>query len=679
MVEDNAAKPISKKRKVLFKTIGILLPLLVLCLIEVSLRVFGYGHDLTLFVEYGGDKNFLVLNPNASRRYFSNQSIATTGNSEIFKKEKDSNTIRIFVLGESTTIGYPYFHNGSFHRWLQYRLMHTFPDKNFEIINLSLTAVNSYTVAGFAQEVVNYQPDAVLIYTGHNEYYGALGVGSTNTIAGNRGIVKLVLYLRGFRTVQLLTNLYEKMASHGEKDPQTAGVTRMKMMVAQQQIPMGSSLYKRGIEQFSANMDETLSLFNSKHILVFISNLVSNEKDLQPFINVPPDRLNSAGFNKYYTAGLEAFKNNDSLAALANLKQANQVYGMHALCNYYLGQLAYNKGDFTTAKEYFSKARDLDALRFRAPAQNNEVITALCNKYPVAHLVDTKSAFEAYSDNHIIGNWLILEHVHPNLKGYAILSDAFYEAMKKANFITVNKQNEISFAQLLATMPITAIDSLTGVYRISNIKNSWPFNERPRKDSVVPTSVEEQLAYGVTYKRIGWDEAMDKLYRYYVENKELAKAKTITEGLVLENPSDGRFYEKAAMVCGQLNDYESTIFYLAKAFALSPSFDKARTLFVLYLKLDQPAGAMPYLDYAINNNSAGMNLAPIKPIAEEIIQLQQQYVRDTSATLVLNKIAADYFKMGNRDGASRYVDKILKKNHNNKGALEMLAVLNKPH
>jgi Tfp pilus assembly protein PilF len=39
--------------------------------------------------------------------------MAPTGNSEPFKKIKDENTCRIFVLGESTTIGYPYFHNGS--------------------------------------------------------------------------------------------------------------------------------------------------------------------------------------------------------------------------------------------------------------------------------------------------------------------------------------------------------------------------------------------------------------------------------------------------------------------------------------------------------------------------------------------------------------------------------------
>jgi hypothetical protein len=34
------------------------LPLLVLSLVEMSLRVFHYGHDLSLFIEYPADKDF---------------------------------------------------------------------------------------------------------------------------------------------------------------------------------------------------------------------------------------------------------------------------------------------------------------------------------------------------------------------------------------------------------------------------------------------------------------------------------------------------------------------------------------------------------------------------------------------------------------------------------------------
>jgi len=329
-------KPVTGKRIWIFRGIAILIPFLVLLLLELSLRLFHYGYDTSLFIESPTDKNFLVFNPDASRKYFMDQLNATQGNRELFKKEKDGNTFRVFVLGESTTIGYPYYHNGSFHRWLLYRLMKTYPGKNFEIINLSLTAVNSYTVLGFGKALVNYEPDAVLVYTGHNEYYGALGVGSTDKIGGSPWLVNTLIALRTLRVVQLMTSGYQKIARAVGPAASKAGKTRMELMVGDQQIPYRSKLFYQGIDQFRSNMNNLMDLFNRRHIPVFIGTVVSNEKDLSPFISIPSDS--------------------------------------DALSNYRLGRLRYEQGNFAQAKEYFSKARTLDALRFRAPDQINGIV-----------------------------------------------------------------------------------------------------------------------------------------------------------------------------------------------------------------------------------------------------------------------------------------------------------------
>src|SRR3984957_12308696 len=270
-----------------FRIIAILLPFLLLGLLELSLRLFHYGYDTSLFIEAPGNKDYLIFNPDASRRYFTDQLNATSGNREPFRKVKEAGTLRIFVLGESTTIGYPYFHNGSFHRWLQYRLMRSFPDKKLEIVNISLTAVNSYTVLGFAREVVNYEPDAILIYTGHNEYYGALGVGSTNRLGSSPALINTLLWLRQFRVVQLLTQVYSKIAHLFSAGPTKAGKTRMELMVGDQQIGYGSPLFDLGLRQFKTNMGKTLELFHRQGIPVFLSNVVSNLRDQQPFVSLP--------------------------------------------------------------------------------------------------------------------------------------------------------------------------------------------------------------------------------------------------------------------------------------------------------------------------------------------------------------------------------------------------------
>ncbi|HVW60767.1 MAG TPA: hypothetical protein VHC48_12040, partial [Puia sp.] len=500
----------------LFKWISILLPFLLLALVEIGLRVFHYGADLHLFVEYPADKDYLVLNPAASKRYFTNQANATTGNIEPFKKEKDEGTMRIFVLGESTTIGYPYFHNGSFHRWMQYRLMHDYPDKRFEVINISLTAVNSYTVLGFAREVVDYQPDAILIYTGHNEYYGALGVGSTDRIGGARWLVNLLLLLRQLRIVQWMTNTYEHAAglfrSHGTGSPRT----RMEGMVANEKIPYGSKLYQRGIDQFKENMDETLHLLDQRHIPVFISNLVSNEKDLSPFISIAADSAKYAVFIKNYAEGKRAFDKNDWTTAYKYFRAAEGIDSMYAQCNYYLGRLTLRQGDPGQAKAWFSRAEELDALRFRAPSPMNNIIPKLAAQYKSIHLVDARSAFEARSEYGIIGDELLLEHIHPNIYGYALLSDAFYRAMKAAGMFAGNSVDvtPLTLEELRHSMPILEMDSLIGEYKIGKLKKSWPFNQgaggtsTPDSAAVPPVaSIEARLAYSVVFENLNWEDA----------------------------------------------------------------------------------------------------------------------------------------------------------------------------
>lgn len=501
----------------LFKAIAILLPFLLIGLLEVSLRLFHYGYDVSLFTEYPRSEKFLMFNPHASKQYFPNPEFASIGNQELFAKKKGEHTFRVFVLGESTTIGYPYFHNGSFHRWLLFRLMHTYPDKNFEIINLSLTAVNSYTVRGFAKELVSYQPDAVFIYSGQNEYYGALGVASSQSIGGSPSVVNALLSLRQLRTVQMLALVYYKIAAIGHKEDKP-DATRMELMAGKQEVAYQSDLYYKGIYQFRVNMEATLSVLQQHDIPVFISNLVSNVKDIPPFINDTTD---------YY------------------------------------------------GKRQFFEAKEHDKLRFRAPEAMNLVIDSLCRVYSNAYLVDSYERFSQNSEDRLLGNNLFTDHVHPNLKGYYLMSNAFYDALQKSGLLPSASGHEMTEAQLAAEMPLSVIDSLAGELRIQNLKGRWPFNDARYKNFVVPAGNPiDAMAAALFRKQAGWLEVQNQLYMYYVRQNQPEKAARIAEGVMLEYPEDPVFYQKAAQVYGQLGNKEKAMFYLRKYVMLAPTFNK---------------------------------------------------------------------------------------------------------
>jgi lysophospholipase L1-like esterase len=637
-------------RKRLIKLIAISLPIIAILLIEGALRLFHYGYDASVFIPMPGKSDYLIFNPDASKRYFTDPLIATSGNKEPFLRTKPPGTTRIFVLGESTTIGYPYFHNGSFHRWLQYRLLQTNPEKKVEIINVALTAINSYTVLGFAKEVAKQQPDAVLIYTGHNEYYGALGVGSTNRLNGSPALINTLLWLRQWRLVQLFSRTLSAITRIFTSAPSKAGKTRMELMVADQQIAYGSPLYTRGIRQFRDNMDATLAIFEKKQIPVFLSNLISNLRDQRPLasttaVHSPDTRADNPDTRT---------QSSDTTAHGPDSTDAQYIYG--------LATAAWQRGDYTTAKQDFLLAKDLDALRFRAPETLNEIIDTLCKKYHTnTHLVDTRAAFDSASEHGIPGDKLLLEHVHPNLAGYALMSDVFYHALLDYGILPSPDTNaSLTLQKLTTDMPITRVDSLSAAFRIDNLKHNWPFNTTghdngpPSRQAYHLTTEESDLAYALAFEHLPWEEAMRQLYDYYSKTEDWTRAAGVMEALCLEHPTETEFLEKTAMLYGKGGSTKKAIQYFRRAFDRQPSFDKARYLFVLCLQSDEPAAAMPYLDYAIANNTAAMPLLPIRAAALNIIRLKTRLTVDSTNHAILDSIATSYEKMGNHVAVLKY-------------------------
>jgi len=195
-----------------------------------------------------------------------------------------------------------------------------------------------------------------------------------------------------------------------------------------------------------------------------------------------------------------------------------------------------------------------------------------------------------------------------------------------------------------------------------------------------PESVNQALDEAVN--KIAWspDRAVLKIiflvgdappHMDYAGEKQWAKAVKVVEALSLEHPTEVAFYDRAADIYGELKDDANAVCWFRRSFSISPDFEKARRIFGLYLKQDRPSDALPYLDYAIRNNTSGFNLAPVKQLAQEVIQLQQTSHKDDPDPAVLNSIAAKYLSMGNRDVATRYIDSVLKADPNNKEALAL--------
>ena len=528
-----------KKKNVLLNGLALLVGILFFMILEGALRLFNVGDEYPLFIEVPAEPDYLYQNPEVARRYFKTQQQVPGSQRDYFKAEKDSNTFRIVVQGGSSAAGYPLYYGGSFSRMLEQRLLQSFPGKNIEVINTAMAAVNSYTLRDLVPEIIEQEPDLVLIYAGHNEYYGSLGVGSSESLGRFVGVVNMYLSLQNFRVVQVLERgLIGAVGffSSGASAP-APGSTLMSRMVEEQEIPYGSVLYDMGINQFRKNMGAVLSQYQEAGIPVLISTLASNEKDQPPFISNTAEEVDLNEWEGLMREGVALLASKDTLGAIQAFDNAIALDSIAASSYYARGQVLFSLGRAEEARAAFLQAKDRDQLRFRAPEEINQVIRDLAATSG-AGVVESRQFMRSRIEQGIIGQELMLEHLHPNVEGYFMLADAFYEAIRDHGLIGEWKytipadiaRNEILF---------TRVDSLVGEYRVQQLMNSWPFQPHGTVGGdvqITPESEIEHIAYALYKGDLGWYEATNRLRSHYESTGDLHNALRASLAVIQEYP-----------------------------------------------------------------------------------------------------------------------------------------------
>ncbi len=430
----------SKKAPKWFFAVLVLLPIIFLITLEIFLKIIDYGYNLDQWVNTGQGK--YIINPDIGRRYFTSGDFNPNTIEDVFDQHKKVNSFRVFVLGGSSAEGYPYNPLGSFSRYIRRRLELVYPNSTIEVVNISMTAVNSYTVLDLLPGVLDQKPDLILIYAGHNEYYGALGVGSVQSYGSSRTLIKLMLYLNKFKTTQLVRNSIQWIISLFASDNSGTSGTLMSRMAKDKYILLNSEVFNAGLQQFKENLTGILHLTKEKGVPVILGRLVSNLKDQKPFISV-----NTPGY-----------------------KTADQVYEE--------AEEDFRNNNYTKADSLFRLAKDLDALRFRSPEKMNKIIDDLGKEFQVA-TIPIDSIFESASPDGIVGDNLIVDHLHPNVQGYQLIGKAFYDCMEKQGYLPKSENAKIRFSKqdslTRANFMFTKLDSVLGNDFVRLLKIDWPY------------------------------------------------------------------------------------------------------------------------------------------------------------------------------------------------------------
>ena len=622
------AKPtpaLSRGKRTLFTIVMCLLPLGFFGALEGGLRAFGYGESIPLFVPVRAAPEYQVLNPAIARRYFFRLRQVPTGMHDAFLVEKDSTALRIFVQGGSSAAGYPYYFGGSFSRMLEQRLAQTLPERRVELVNTSLAAVNSYTLLDHVSEILDQEPDAVLIYAGHNEFYGALGAGSAESVGRQPWVVNLYLRLRGLRIMQLLRGVLSAIAVGGAAPSQDAAEgTLMERMVREQSIPYQSAVYLQGLRQFRSNLRSLLRVYQRAGVPVFIGTLASNERSHEPFESTGTPGSDLARWRSRYEEAVALAQSGDVPAAARAMEQVVAQDSAAALGHYALGVLLGAEGRYGEAREAFLQAKDRDNLRFRASEEFNAVIREEAQRAG-ATVVETQGALVAAAQDGIIGSDLMLEHLHPNLDGYFLMADAYYDALLADNDLGL-QGGYIPRGVARREVLFTAVDSLFGAYRVQQLMNSWPFVPQgtpvPPMDTLTATNAVEAIALEYFHRRLVWYAATDSLRHHYESQGDWHRALQATLAMVQQYPYLPRPYALAGDILVQQRRLREALTYYEAATEIEPLAEVFHMTGMVHLALRQFAEAQSHLESAASmeprNSSTLLQLAQAYLVTGEV-------------------------------------------------------------
>jgi tetratricopeptide (TPR) repeat protein len=640
---------ITPRRRRLFSIIVLFIPILFFVLLEFSLRLFHYGPDLSLFTTATvGGKSYYTMNPSVKNRYFSRFNFNPITSPESFAVSKPPGTFRIFCLGGSTTIGYPYWYNGAFSSFLRDRLRAVFPDRSIEIVNVGMTATNSYTVLDLSEDLTKYDPDLLIVYDGHNEFYGALGVASNEYGAPTRWMTLLRLRMVHLRTFQLAEKIFSELLSMVGKTPidYSRRVTMMEQVARGRNVPYGGDAYVQGLTTFRQNLKGLIDRCMHRDIPLFLSTQVSNIRDQFPFVPNNAHGISQqqrSQFQQLHASGLELQSRGLTDSAIILFRTAITLDSLHADAHYRLAQCLDAKGRKREAYDEYILARDYDELRFRTDSKFNNLIRSM-EDHEHCFVADIEAVFKSLSRDSLIGRDLIIDHLHPNTRGHFLIAKEYARLMRNRGLLASSAEwstrDTVSDDSLWDHRHLTDVDELTAARITEILTSAWPFkNPSSVIAPVLQTDTLRFLAEQVAHDRIGWKTAHMRAAEYYLQRGDSTHAEKEYTTIINQLPADVGAYLRLARLYFDQKRLSEAETVLLTSLQIEQTAAAYRSLGDIHLKQGKAENAVRYYEE--------LRRFPVNPAdaPENAYVLALAYLlseRPDQATHILEQTVAQY-------------------------------------
>jgi tetratricopeptide (TPR) repeat protein len=445
------------------------IPIILLGLLELSLRLAGFGYPTAFLLPFRNDGHAVFVQNNRFGWRFFGPAMARLPQPLCISETKNPNTVRILVLGESAAMGDPDPRFG-LPRLLQAILELRYPDTHFEVINAGIVAINSHVILPIAEDCAKKaKADIWVIYMGNNEVVGPFGAG---TVFGRQtpplSVIRASLALKSTRIGQSIETLFSKINKPPENESEWGGME----MFLKQQVRAGDLRMPRVYEHFSKNLSDIISIGRNSGASVVVSTVAVNLIDSAPFASEHRQALSKSDADKWeqlYRSGATAQDTGKIDEASHWYRQAAQLDDQFADLRFRQGSCALALGNLAEAQKQFASARDLDTLRFRCDSKLNDAIRQTVANRSDARVIlaDAERAFAEHSKDGLPGSELFYEHVHLTFHGNYLLAltlAAQVQGLLPANLTAQSWPTENDCARRLAWSDWNKQKSLADIY-----------------------------------------------------------------------------------------------------------------------------------------------------------------------------------------------------------------------
>jgi tetratricopeptide (TPR) repeat protein len=340
---------------------------------------------------------------------------AQSFNVQTFPMQKEQQTFRIFCLGGSAAYGYPFGAPVSFSRWMADACRTLWPGRRFEVINAAGMSYGSYRVRALVKEIVEYAPDLVVLYSGHNEFIEKeFYIQSAATrLVGVRGFLSK-FHLYNFLKQTILGLSRKKQLSDASFDEFGLHVSR------RENVGWTAEERQTVLQKYHENIATITKMLKKEGVPMLLMVPAPNVGDWRPEHSVLTPSLTEesvAAWSCAYAEGIGLQEKDRPREAIGSFERALAIDDRHAELHYRLGQCWEALGSHDQALACYQEALDRDDVPIRVNSFQRAALHGVAREER-PFFADAWSELIAVAPSGIPGSNLFWDYCHLNVKGH---------------------------------------------------------------------------------------------------------------------------------------------------------------------------------------------------------------------------------------------------------------------